>query len=545
MPVLLIFAIVWIVGNLLKGALEKPAPKGQRFDWDAYWKDVESGVDSMEQVRKRQRGDYLTTDPLPNSKVRASEDKPCLNGEEQKRRDEQAELEAQRKKLEEAKQRYEVEHQQRKEEKARAEAERKRQQEEKNRIEQQHINKLRNQCISILRDAGFSSIKVSLQKYGAIEMVGFRNDMEHKLSFHAPLQYKKIPDDAAVIILARSLCEIDLSDRNNREIQIWEFYNKHGCSIQEIRGISGNDPSVSLQGLCSFDTVFYHFDIDEYERKVLLNKPKVPVTKFIEKCKATLTSIGFSDVEVTVGENNDCINISNLRKGIKYGYQCEFTPAQNAGSFSLTENVAQEIVFNCLSAMEEISICRKTNVEKTLRTFFEKNHYSCLNVISKNNAFHIFATKYNLKCNMKFFYEAQTCTYEDCIASAVSVEPFDSMDGFQFEKFCAEIIEKNGYENVSVTSGSGDQGVDIIAYRDGIKYGIQCKCYASPIGNKAVQEVFAGKTFYRCHVGIVLTNNYFTPAAVELAQSNGIILWNRDKLLQMIENANTLATQNT
>ena len=113
---------------------------------------------------------------------------------------------------------------------------------------------------------------------------------------------------------------------------------------------------------------------------------------------------------------------------------------------------------------------------------------------------------------------------------------FDAMDGHQFEHFCANVLKYNGFENVSVTSGSGDQGVDIIAYKDDIKYGIQCKCYHSDIGNKAVQEVYAGKTFYNCHIGVVLTNRDFTKSAIELARNNGVILWNRKKLLQMIEN---------
>lgn len=110
----------------------------------------------------------------------------------------------------------------------------------------------------------------------------------------------------------------------------------------------------------------------------------------------------------------------------------------------------------------------------------------------------------------------------------------DNMDGTQFESFCAQLLSNRGYENVSVTKGSGDQGIDIIAYKDGIKYGIQCKCYSSAVGNKAVQEVFAGKSFYQCHVGIVVTNNYFSTSAIELARQNGVVLWNRDKLMQMI-----------
>lgn len=120
----------------------------------------------------------------------------------------------------------------------------------------------------------------------------------------------------------------------------------------------------------------------------------------------------------------------------------------------------------------------------------------------------------------------------------LSHKNFDAMDGHQFEHFCANVLKYNGFENVSVTSGSGDQGVDIIAHKDDIKYGIQCKCYHSDIGNKAVQEVYAGKAFYNCHIGAVLTNRDFTKSAIELARNNGVILWNRKKLLQMIENCN-------
>lgn len=112
---------------------------------------------------------------------------------------------------------------------------------------------------------------------------------------------------------------------------------------------------------------------------------------------------------------------------------------------------------------------------------------------------------------------------------------FDNMDGHEFESFCATLLKRNGFKNVSVTKGSGDQGIDVLATKDGIKYGIQCKCYSSEVGNKAVQEAFSGKTFYNRHVGVVLTNNYFTPSAKELAEKNGIILWDRKRLLKMIE----------
>lgn len=106
----------------------------------------------------------------------------------------------------------------------------------------------------------------------------------------------------------------------------------------------------------------------------------------------------------------------------------------------------------------------------------------------------------------------------------------DYMDGYKFETFCASVLEKRGYEDVEVTKGSGDQGVDIIAVRDSVRYAIQCKCYSNAVGNKAIQEVYTGKNFYNCQIGVVMTNNYFTKSAIELAKSNGTILWDRDSL---------------
>ena len=116
----------------------------------------------------------------------------------------------------------------------------------------------------------------------------------------------------------------------------------------------------------------------------------------------------------------------------------------------------------------------------------------------------------------------------------------DEMDGHEFEHFCADLLQKNGFSNVRVTPGSGDQGVDVIASKDGIKYAIQCKNYASALSNTPVQEVTAGKQFYGCHVGVVMTNSTFTPGAIQLATATNVLLWDRSKLHELIEKAGGL-----
>lgn len=55
--------LLFVVIKLVEESLEKPYPQGVRFDWDSYWKDVESGIDPMKQIKKQQKGGYWTTKP--------------------------------------------------------------------------------------------------------------------------------------------------------------------------------------------------------------------------------------------------------------------------------------------------------------------------------------------------------------------------------------------------------------------------------------------------------------------------------------------------
>lgn len=58
-------ATIFAASEVIKEKTEPVAPKGTRFDWDAYWTDTENGMSAMEQVKKRQSGGYMTTEPLP------------------------------------------------------------------------------------------------------------------------------------------------------------------------------------------------------------------------------------------------------------------------------------------------------------------------------------------------------------------------------------------------------------------------------------------------------------------------------------------------
>lgn len=114
---------------------------------------------------------------------------------------------------------------------------------------------------------------------------------------------------------------------------------------------------------------------------------------------------------------------------------------------------------------------------------------------------------------------------------------YDSMNGHQFEHFCADLLKKNGFVNVFVTQGSGDHGIDILAEKDEITYAIQCKCYTSNIGNSSIQEAHSGKGIYKKDIAVVMTNRYFTSQAIDDAKALGVKLWDRTQLEKFINNS--------
>lgn len=108
------------------------------------------------------------------------------------------------------------------------------------------------------------------------------------------------------------------------------------------------------------------------------------------------------------------------------------------------------------------------------------------------------------------------------------------MNGFDFEEVVADLFNAKGYD-AKVTSGSGDQGADVVADKDFEKVVIQAKRYKGKVSNSAVQEVVASMKHYNADRGLVITNSQFTSSARELASSNDIELWNGGKLKEQIE----------
>lgn len=108
------------------------------------------------------------------------------------------------------------------------------------------------------------------------------------------------------------------------------------------------------------------------------------------------------------------------------------------------------------------------------------------------------------------------------------LKKIDKMKGLEFEHYVAETLTSKGYYKVSVTKGSGDYGVDVICFHRSRKYVFQVKRYTKSVGVGAIQEIVAGKAFYKAHKAVAITNSFFTPAAVNMAKKCDVLLIDRN-----------------
>lgn len=118
---------------------------------------------------------------------------------------------------------------------------------------------------------------------------------------------------------------------------------------------------------------------------------------------------------------------------------------------------------------------------------------------------------------------------------SIDLQEIDAMSGHAFEHYVGQLLSQQGYQT-EVTRGSGDNGVDIIAKMNGTRWAIQCKRQASNISRNAISDAVAAtkSTLFNCSRAMVVTNSYFSKAAISYAHSTNCVLVDRDTLAKWI-----------
>lgn len=163
--------------------------------------------------------------------------------------------------------------------------------------------------------------------------------------------------------------------------------------------------------------------------------------------------------------------------------------------------------------IDEYGIVRTKHFDKDLNYFID-NMFNFDKLVETSNGFVRLSISSNDRAKIK----------EDILNRLSNIElSKDDKSPYEFEEECALILCRYGW-NAYTTKKSGDQGVDVVAEKRGKKIVLQCKLYNRPVGNKAVQEVFSGKEYYKANFAAVVSNNEYTPSARELAKNCNVLL---------------------
>ena len=113
-----------------------------------------------------------------------------------------------------------------------------------------------------------------------------------------------------------------------------------------------------------------------------------------------------------------------------------------------------------------------------------------------------------------------------------------------FEKVCRELLRESGFENVAITGGSADGGIDgygILEVNPFVSFKVlfQCKRYAE--GNHVSRSQvgdFRNAMLGRAEKGIIITTSSFSNAAAQEANRDGAVqieLVDGEKLVEMFQ----------
>ncbi|MGG7177629.1 restriction endonuclease [Clostridium paraputrificum] len=109
----------------------------------------------------------------------------------------------------------------------------------------------------------------------------------------------------------------------------------------------------------------------------------------------------------------------------------------------------------------------------------------------------------------------------------------DKMSGEEFEEFLEVHYKRLGYKTF-LTPLTADYGADIIIKKSGEKIVVQAKRWNQHVGIEAVQQAVGSVKYYKADSAMVVTNNYFTENARNLAKANDVTLIDRNSLLTLM-----------
>ncbi len=119
------------------------------------------------------------------------------------------------------------------------------------------------------------------------------------------------------------------------------------------------------------------------------------------------------------------------------------------------------------------------------------------------------------------------------------VHSMTSNRGRDFEDCLTVLFKLLGY-GVQLTEHY-DAGADLVLTdQANVRVAVQAKCQSARLNYKAVQQVAAGRTHYKCERALVVTNSTFWPDGTKLATELAVDLWDGERLTEELLRADMI-----
>lgn len=322
--------------------------------------------------------------------------------------------------------------------------------------------------------------------------------------------------------------------------------------LGNIAAIGSVNPIFSIIVFIAMTAILIRWLYKKYKQLIESNKEKLEQEQFEKDIQKTDSNLQEIDGRLEPYEKGETKCISQSHTTVEQ--VVNITDKAKVNYTIITEYIPDELIFDAGRYVIEAQRASIGMLQRTFKIGFNRSarimdQLAEAGVVSEEQGTlprkilmaleefekYVQAQKeYNASIPLKQTEEVQENARPMVDIGDLTIPDFDKLTGDEFEIFCSWLLAGNGFTNIEKTPASGNRGIDIVACKDGIRYAIQCKCYSSNVGNKAVQEVFAGKQIYGADVAVIITNTYFTRQATVDAEDLRVRLWDRSKLVQMI-----------
>ena len=127
---------------------------------------------------------------------------------------------------------------------------------------------------------------------------------------------------------------------------------------------------------------------------------------------------------------------------------------------------------------------------------------------------------------VSFGYIGKPSTRTD-LASSVC-----SMTAVAFTEFTVSLFREMGY-TVEITSGTSDNGIDLLLRKNNQTIAVQCKRWSAPVGEPVVRDFYSALMSSGAHSGYIVTTSTFTSHAYSFAQGKPIQLVDLEALVDL------------